>query len=97
MAMGANLSKIKIMKASYTIKRPGKEPMVNPVSLQDIRYWKAVFKRFPDCVMFIVDPIPSYLGRGVNDSKNTELRQVIEPFLSEVLRQDMHEQQYTPE
>ena len=37
------------------------------MSLQDHSYWRAVFDRFPETKLFIVDPIPSYLGRGVND------------------------------
>jgi hypothetical protein len=36
--------------------------------------------------LLIVDPLPSYLGRGVNDSKNAELRVVLEPFVSEITR-----------
>ena len=67
MAMGADLSRITLLKASVTIKRPGKEPLVHPVSLQDLGLWRSVFSRRADTVLFIVDPLPSYLGRGVND------------------------------
>ena len=60
--------------------------MVNPMTLQDRLYWCDVLRRFPGCKMLIVDPVPSYLGRGVNDSKNNELRAIIEPFIETVIR-----------
>ena len=85
-ALGADLDRIKFVTAKMTIQRPGQPAMVNPVSLQDRRYWQEVLKRVPGCVMLIIDPIPSYLGRGVNDAKNAELRAVIEPFIDEVTR-----------
>jgi hypothetical protein len=85
-AIGADLSKITVVKASYTIRTPGKEPLVSPVSLQDVAYWNAVFDRLPDARLLIIDPLPSYLGRGVNDSKNNELRAVVEPFVERVVR-----------
>ena len=85
-ALGADLDRVKFVTAKMTIQRPGQPAMVNPVSLQDRRYWQEVLKRVPGCVMLIIDPIPSYLGRGVNDAKNAELRAVIEPFIDEVTR-----------
>jgi putative DNA primase/helicase len=85
-ALGADLDRIKFVTAKMTIQRPGQPAMVNPVSLQDRRYWQEILKRVPGCVMLILDPIPSYLGRGVNDAKNAELRGVIEPFIDEVTR-----------
>ncbi len=33
-----------------------------------------------------MDPIPSYLGRGVNDRQNSEIREVLEPFIEDVIR-----------
>jgi putative DNA primase/helicase len=86
MALGADLTRIRFVTAKMTIQKPGEPPMVSPMTLSDRPYWKEVLKRIPDCRMLIVDPIPSYLGRGVNDSKNSELRAVIEPFLELVAR-----------
>ena len=86
MALGADLKKIRFVTAKLTIQKPGERPMVSPMTLSDRPYWKEVLKRIPGCRMLIVDPIPSYLGRGVNDSKNSELRSVIEPFIDEVTR-----------
>ena len=85
-ALGANLDRIKFVTAKMTIRNPGQPPMVNLVSLQNHGYWKEVLKRVAGCKLLIVDPVPSYLGRGVNDSKNAELRSVLEPFIDEVTR-----------
>ncbi len=84
-AMGADLSKIVICKARAIIDRDGQRS-VHPMSLQDHSYWRAVFDKFPDCALFIVDPVPSYLGRGINDRQNNEIRAVLEPFIDEVVR-----------
>jgi energy-coupling factor transporter ATP-binding protein EcfA2 len=86
MALGADLSRVRFVTAKITIRKPGEPPMVSPMTLSDRPYWKEVLKRIPGCKMLIVDPIPSYLGRGVNDSKNSELRAVLEPFLELVAR-----------
>lgn len=84
-ALGADLSRIVFCKARVIIEHDG-EKMIHPVSLQNHGYWKAVFDRFPETVLFIVDPIPSYLGRGVNDRQNNEIREVLEPFIEDVIR-----------
>jgi len=86
MALGADLDRVVFVTARMTIKKAGKPSMVNPMTLQDCGYWRDILRRFPGCKMLIVDPIPSYLGRGVNDSKNSELRAVIEPFIETVIR-----------
>jgi energy-coupling factor transporter ATP-binding protein EcfA2 len=86
-ALGADLSKIAFVTAKLTI--PGKDgapPTVNPMSLQALGYWREILRRRPECKLLIIDPIPSYLGRGVNDAKNAELRAVLEPFLDLVTR-----------
>jgi hypothetical protein len=85
-ALGADLERVNILKASVVIRRPGKENQVSPISLQSLEYWRAVLDRVPDCRMLIIDPLPSYLGRGVNDSKNNEIREIIEPFLKQIVR-----------
>lgn len=85
LALGADIAKVTLIKAKYTIRRPGKPPLVHPASFQDKGYWREVFRRHPACALFIVDPIPSYLGRGVNDSKNIEIRNILEPFIEEIV------------
>ncbi len=84
-AMGANLDRVSFCRARTLIDRDGKR-LVNPMSLQTHDYWKTVLDRHPDTVLFIVDPIPSYLGRGVNDRQNNEIREVLEPFIEDVIR-----------
>lgn len=85
-ALGADLARVTIVKARYVIRRPDKPPIVHLASFQDRPYWAEVFHRRTGCVLFIADPIPSYLGRGVNDSKNIEIRNIIEPFLQEIIK-----------
>jgi hypothetical protein len=85
-ALGADLDRVTIVKARYVIRRPDRPPVVHLASFQDRPYWAEVFHRRPGCVLFIADPIPSYLGRGVNDSKNIEIRNIIEPFLQEIIK-----------
>src|SRR5262249_29674281 len=82
---GRRYARITLSSARIRSHREG-QWNVAPQSLQDRLYWTAFFDRLPDTVLFIVDPLPSYLGRGVNDSKNTEIRQVLEPFIDEILR-----------
>lgn len=85
-ALGADLDKITIVRAQLIIRKSGQEPVISPMSLQNLDYWRAVFNRLPDTILFIVDPLPSYLGRGINDAKNAEIRGVLEPFLGGVIR-----------
>jgi hypothetical protein len=85
-ALGADMTKIKLLKSEYTIRRKDRAPEINPVTFQDTIYWRAVFRRFPDVKLFIADPLPSFLGRGVNDHKNAEIRSALTPFLG-IVRQ----------
>jgi putative DNA primase/helicase len=84
-ALGADMARIKFLKARVTIKREGREPEVHPVSFQDLGYWQEVMRRVPDCRMLLVDPLPAYLGRGVNDHRNNEVRAVLEPFIQTII------------
>lgn len=85
-ASGADLSRITFLTAKTVIKHKDKPDHISMMSLQDLDYWHAVLDRRPGCKLMIFDPLPSYLGRGVNDSKNMEIRQVLEPFLDCVVR-----------
>jgi energy-coupling factor transporter ATP-binding protein EcfA2 len=87
-ALGADLTKIHFVTAKARMRRnPGEEATINiQKSLQDLEYWKEIIRRKKGVRMMIIDPIPSYLGRGINDAKNSELRSVLEPFLDEVTR-----------
>ena len=85
-ALGADLSRIKFLKATVTLRPEGRPALVHPVYFDDVRYWQATLDRFDDVKLFFVDGLPAYLGRGVNDSKNNEVRSVLEPFIKEVIR-----------
>ena len=63
-ALGADMSKIKIIKGDFIIRRKGREPEINPIDFQRISYWRALFKRFPDFQLFIADPVPHSLAAG---------------------------------
>ena len=69
-----------------TITRKDKTRTIDPKYLHDHAYWRESIRRLPDCKLLVFDPLPSYLGKSVNDAKNAELRAAIEPFLDEVTR-----------
>jgi hypothetical protein len=84
-ALGADLDHMDFVSPGV-VKEINGDRVVDPQSLKDRAYWKEVLCRFPDCKLLIVDPLPSYLGQGVSDSKNQEVRAVIEPFIEHVVR-----------
>jgi hypothetical protein len=84
-AMDAQMSRISIMRAQIVTRPKGKEARISPMTFQDRGYWREVFGRRPDCNLFIVDPLASYLGRGVSDARNDEVRGVLEPFVTEII------------
>jgi hypothetical protein len=87
LTMGADIDRIDFDKAKVTIRREGRPPEVSFLSLAPEwhRYWRRKLE-LTNASVLVVDPLPSYLGRGINDSKNVEIRAVLEPFLDEVLR-----------
>jgi putative DNA primase/helicase len=85
-AMNANLEKVQILRAKAVRKRDGKESVILPMSFKDLDWWRLVFDRVPDARMLIADPVVSYLGKGVNDQRNTEIREILEPFIEDVIR-----------
>jgi putative DNA primase/helicase len=86
-AMGANMRMIKLIPApKVIIKGPDKDRFFGFKSLVDHGYWERIFELFPQTKLLIVDPVVSYLGKGVNDQKNDEVRSAIEPFLERIIR-----------
>jgi hypothetical protein len=85
-ALGADLDRIHIVRASVTIRAADGSLAVNPQSLQDLGYWREVLLRLPGCKLIIIDPVPSYLGRGVDDHRNMEVRRVLEQFILNIVR-----------
>ena len=81
-AAGADVThgRLKILEARVKIPKKGNKPaLVHPVNLQDIPYWRAVFSRLRLDVL-IIDPLPAYLGRGVNDHKNADVQALLNQF-----------------
>jgi putative DNA primase/helicase len=84
-ALNADMDRVFISKAMVITKAQDGTPVIDPKSLQDLDYWREVFRRLPNCKLFIVDPLPSYLGKGINDHKNSEIRNVLEPFILDIV------------
>jgi hypothetical protein len=79
-AAGADLSRVKFLTAKVKVKTKDGKAAVHPKSFQDLDYWRAVLRRLNNPRLIIADPIPAYLGRGVNDHRNADVRAVLEPF-----------------
>ena len=79
-AAGADLSRAFINTAKVTLKDRDGKAQIHPVSFQDLAYWRVVFTRH-NVRLLVADPLPAYLGRGVNDHRNNEVRAVLEPFV----------------
>lgn len=75
MAMGADLKRIVVLG---TAKLPNGR--MEPVKLGDIDRLQEVLRRRPETKLIFVDPMPSFLGRGVDDGKNAELRMILGPL-----------------
>jgi putative DNA primase/helicase len=87
LAVGADLEKVKVITApKIMIKESDKAPLIKVQWLQDLGYWRRACDLYPDLKLLIMDPIVSYLGRGINDQKNDEVRSVIEPFLDGIIK-----------
>ena len=74
-AMGADLKRIVIL-GTATLPSGRKAP----ITLADIDRLQEVMKRRPETRLIFVDPMPSFLGRGVDDGKNAELRTILGPL-----------------
>jgi hypothetical protein len=81
-AAGAQLKpgSLKFLDPRVCIPKKGDRPaMVSPISLSDLTYWRVVFARERPTLL-IIDPLPAYLGRGVNDHRNNEVQEVLNAF-----------------
>jgi putative DNA primase/helicase len=80
-AAGADLSRVTILTARVTIKGKDGRTLISPMDFQSLEYWRAVLGRRPDALLLVADPLPAFLGRGVNDHRNAEVRAVLDPFI----------------
>jgi hypothetical protein len=78
-AAGADRSYVKLIKPKTILKLMDGRTQIDPKSFQDLDYWEAIFQKTNPC-MLIADPIPAFLGRGVNDHRNNDVRAILEPF-----------------
>lgn len=86
-ALGADMGNVEITTAPKIVIKEGEnDSYIKLQWLEDLDYWRRACDLFPDLKLLIMDPIVSYLGKGVNDQKNDEVRSVMEPFLDEIIR-----------
>jgi hypothetical protein len=85
-ALGADMTKVTFIQPELTFKGADGKSQVHPQSFQNTDYWSELLRRLKDTSLIFVDPIPSYLGRGVDDHKNNDVRAVLERFISTVIR-----------
>jgi putative DNA primase/helicase len=73
--LGADVDRI---DALGTAKLPNGK--LEPFTLADIGRLELVMKRRPGVEMIIIDPVTAFLGRGIDDHKNAELRALLGPL-----------------
>ena len=74
-ALGADVAQI---DALGTATLPNGK--LSPFTLADIDRLEAVMRRRPGVELIIIDPVTAFLGRGVDDHKNAELRALLGPI-----------------
>jgi putative DNA primase/helicase len=74
-AAGANTDKI---HALTTIRLKGGQ--FSPFNMTYIPFLELAVRRFPDTRLVIIDPVTSYLGSGVDDHKNSQVRNALGPL-----------------
>lgn len=80
-AAGADLDRVRFVSGRPLMRGKDGKRFVCPMGMGDLGYWREIFRRHPDACLLIVDPLPAYLGRGVNDHRNNDVRDVLEPFV----------------
>jgi hypothetical protein len=80
-ALGANLDNITILEAKRKIAGSDNSKLVSFMDMSDLRHWRDVFSRIENPVLLVVDPLASYVGKGVNDRKNSDVRAILGPFI----------------
>jgi hypothetical protein len=89
-ALGANLENVTILEAKYKIpSADGRSKLVAFASMQSLDYWRAVFGRIKNPIALVIDPLPSYMGSGVNDRRNNDVRAILGPFIDLVKEFEM--------
>ena len=78
-AAGGDPGKVLILKTRITKKdKEGRDVILYAV-FKDLDYWRKLFDVW-NPIGLGADPIQAFMGRGVNDSRNSEVRDILEPF-----------------
>jgi hypothetical protein len=78
LAAGANLDRIHIVSAVHS--GDSKTPRRRSFNFQtDLDLLEKAMQQFGDVRLVVIDPITSYLGKGVDSHKNADVRSVLEP------------------
>jgi putative DNA primase/helicase len=80
LAAGADMSRIRFLNPQAVHRAADGTPQVSMKCLQDLAYWEGVFIKYRP-VILVFDPLTSYLGDGIDDHKNSEVRRVVTVFL----------------
>jgi hypothetical protein len=85
-ALGADCKRVAFFTPRVTVREEGQPARRLMASLQDLGIWAERLRRNPQIRLLIIDGLPAQLGRGVNDSKNNEVRAVLESFIEAIVR-----------
>jgi putative DNA primase/helicase len=84
MAAGADMSKVYRLTPRETVTNEKGEKSLSPRCIADTDYWARMLDKHPDVVLIVADTLPSYMGR-LDDNRNVEVKQALEPFINDVL------------
>ncbi len=84
-AAGGDPSKIFVLKTKVVTKDEHGRTVILYAVFKDHDYWNRFFDLWA-AEYLLADPVQAFLGRGVNDSRNAEVRDILEPF-AELLRE----------
>lgn len=82
--MGADLERVYTLE---TTKRP--DGTYEAFSLRDIPRLEAMLEAHPEIRLVVIDPITAFLGRGTDDAKNADIREVLGPVAALAARFDI--------
>jgi hypothetical protein len=79
-AVGADMANVAILRTKITITPKDGKPLIDFINFQNLPYWEGLFKKHKP-VLLIADPVPAFMGPNVNDHRNNDVRNVLEPFV----------------
>jgi hypothetical protein len=79
-AAGGNPALLFVNRTRVTTKDKDGRTVILHAVFQNLDYWNRFFDAWNPAYL-IADPIQAYMGRGVNDNRNAEVRDILEPFV----------------